>query len=91
MLWELSPVLSDLEVRLLQDADELVGCLAPVCDRAELLEDVLDKLHVVLPHSLELGFLKLLVSLGFNEYKTSREGIPLALLLSEQLMHHAEL
>lgn len=39
-------------------------------ERVELLEDVLDQLHVVLPHSLELGFLKLLMGLGFNEYKT---------------------
>lgn len=55
---------SNLEVRLLQDADQLVGCLAPVCKRAKLLEDILDQLHVVLPHRLELGLLKLLVSLG---------------------------
>lgn len=57
-------------MRLLQDADQLVGCLALVCERAELLEDVLDQLHVVLPHSLELGFLKLLMGLGLNEHRT---------------------
>ena len=59
--------MQDLEVRLLQDADQLVGSLAPVCEWVELLEDVLDQLHVVLPHSLQLGFLKLLMGLGFNE------------------------
>ena len=57
-------------MRLLQDADQLVHRLAPVRERIELLEDVLDQLHVVLPDSLELGFLKLLVGLGFNEHKT---------------------
>ena len=60
----------NLEVGLLQDADQLLGCLAPVCEWAEFLEDVLDQLHIVLPHSLQLGFLKPLMSLGFDEYKT---------------------
>ena len=54
----------------LQDADQFVGCLAPLRERAELLEDVLDQLHIVLPHSLKLGFLKSLMGLGFNKYKT---------------------
>lgn len=82
MLRSLSSVLSDLEVRLLQDSDELVGCLAPVRDRDELLEDVLDKLHVVLPHSFQFGFFKRLVSLQFNEYNDR---------LSLQPVHHTEL
>jgi len=57
----------DLEVRLLQDADQLFHSKTPVRERVELLEDVLDQLHVVVPHSLQLGLLKLLVGLGFNE------------------------
>lgn len=59
-----------LEVWLLQDADQLFGHLAPVCERIQLLENVLDQLHVVLPHSLKLGFLEPLMSLEFREYIT---------------------
>lgn len=55
--------LSHLEVRLLQDAHQLVGRLAAVGDGAQLLQDVLHQLHVVLTHRLQFGFLKLLVSL----------------------------
>lgn len=55
--------LSHLEVRLLQDAHELVGCLAAVGDGAQLLQDVLHQLHIVLTHRLQLGLFKLLVSL----------------------------
>lgn len=62
--------MEDLEVRLLQDADQLVHCPAPGSERVELLEDVLDQLHVVLPHCLQLGLLKLLMGLGFSEDKT---------------------
>lgn len=54
---------SDLEVRLLQYAYKLVGSLAAVSDRVQLFEDVLNQLHVVLPHSLQFGFFKLLMSL----------------------------
>ncbi|TNN74655.1 hypothetical protein EYF80_015202 [Liparis tanakae] len=60
----------DLEVRLLQDAEQLFHCKTPVRERVELLEDVLDQLHVVVPHSLQLGLLKRLVGLGFNGCKT---------------------
>lgn len=66
-----------LEVGLLQDAQQLVGCLAPVCERAELLEDVLDQLHVVLPHCFQLGLLKLLMGLNLDEDKADVPyGIP---------------
>lgn len=73
-----SLVLSDLEVRLLQDADELVGRLAPVRDWTQLLEDILDQLHIVLPHSLQFGLLKVLMSLGFNQHIARRVRMPLA-------------
>lgn len=58
-----APTHSHLEVRLLQDAHELVGCLAAVGDGAQLLQDVLHQLHVVFTHRLQLGLLKLLMSL----------------------------
>lgn len=50
-------------MRLLQDAHKLVGCLAAVGDGAQLLQDVLHQLHVVLTYRLQLGLLELLVSL----------------------------
>lgn len=56
----------DLEVGFLQDANKFISCLASVRERAQLFEDVLDQLHIVLTHSFKLGFLKSLMSLGFD-------------------------
>lgn len=57
-------LISDLEVGLLQDACQLVGHRATVRERGEVVEDVLDQLHIVLPHCLQFGLLELLVGLG---------------------------
>lgn len=77
------PTVSHLEVRLLQDAHQLVGCLAVVGDGAQLLQDVLHQLHVVLAHRLQLGFLKLLVSLVGSVHT---EAVALALTALRQVM-----
>lgn len=54
-------------MRFLQDADELFSCLAPLCEGTELLEDVLDQLHIVFTHRLQFWFLKALMGLGYIE------------------------
>lgn len=48
----------------LQDSDQLISHLASLCDWDQFLENILDKLHVVLPHSLQFGLLESLMSLG---------------------------
>ena len=53
-----------LEVGLLEDARQLVGRRAAVGQRAQVLQDVLHQLHVVVPHRLQLGLLKVLMGLG---------------------------
>ena len=53
-----------LEVGLLEDAGQLVGRRAAVGQRAQVLQDVLHQLHVVVTHRLQLGLLKVLMGLA---------------------------
>lgn len=57
----------NLEVGLLEDAGQLCGCAALLCQLGQVPEDLLHELQVVVPHCLQLGLLQPLMGLVGGE------------------------
>lgn len=49
-----------LEMWLVEDVRELGSCVTAMCDWAQIPQDVLQQLHVFVPHRLETRFLRTL-------------------------------
>lgn len=58
------PAAWNLEVGLLEDASQLCGCAALLCQLCQVLKDLLHQFQVVIPNGLQLRLLQPLMSLG---------------------------